>query len=117
MFNVFTLAHCETLFRTMGQEVTTWTEQVSFVSCKNNLLGICNDLLRRLTHFHNLVPYWEFRVLEASAEDIKLIICIVPRPICKAVYDKSMERELVRQMILKALRKSWTSLDLTKLGY
>ena len=26
----------------------------------------------------------------------------MPRPICKAVYDKSMERELVRQMILKA---------------
>ena len=37
----------------------------------------------------------------ASAEDIKLFISTVLRPVCKAVCLESKERELVRQMILK----------------
>ena len=56
---------------------------------------------RVLTHVHNLVPYSDNRILEASAEDIKLFISTVLRPVCKAVCLKVKERELVRQMILK----------------
>jgi len=55
MFDILTLAHCETLFRTVEQEVSTWREQVFFASCKNNLLRICNDLLRRLSRTQNTV--------------------------------------------------------------
>eukprot|EP00090_Calanus_glacialis_P013654 TRINITY_DN2230_c0_g1_i1.p1 TRINITY_DN2230_c0_g1~~TRINITY_DN2230_c0_g1_i1.p1 ORF type:complete len:654 (-),score=223.35 TRINITY_DN2230_c0_g1_i1:66-2027(-) len=55
MFDILTLAHCETLFKTVEQEVTTWREQVFFASCKNNLLRICNDLLRRLSRTQNTV--------------------------------------------------------------
>merc|ERR1719470_800704 len=74
--------------------------------------------LRVLTHVHNLVPYSDHRILEASAEDLKLFISTVLRPVCKAMCLKSKERELVRQMILKGygLPDSWTSLDLTQLG-
>jgi len=55
MFDILTLAHCETLFRTVELEVTTWRETVFFTSCKNNLLRICNDLLRRLSRTQNTV--------------------------------------------------------------
>ena len=57
--------------------------------------------LRVLTHVHNLMPYTDNRVLEASPEDIKLFISTVLRPMCKAVCLKRKERELVREMILK----------------
>ena len=56
---------------------------------------------RVLTHVHNLIPYSDKRVLEASAEDMKLFITTVLKPVCKAVCLKTEERELVRQMILK----------------
>merc|ERR1719370_1523034 len=73
---------------------------------------------RVLTHVHNLIPYSDKRVLEASAEDMKLFITTVLKPVCKAVCLKTEERELVRLMILKAYGppKSWTALDLTDLG-
>merc|ERR1719233_2263252 len=73
---------------------------------------------RVLTHVHNLIPYSDKRVLEASAEDIKLFTTTVLKPVCKAVCLKTEERELVRLMILKAYAppQSWTALDLTDLG-
>lgn len=55
MFDVLTLANCETLFKTVEKEVSTWRETVFFMSCKNNLLRICNDLLRRLSRTQNTV--------------------------------------------------------------
>jgi len=55
MFDILTLVHCENLFKTVEQEVSTWREQVFFMSCKNNLLRICNDLLRRLSRTQNTV--------------------------------------------------------------
>merc|ERR1711915_820075 len=55
MFDILTLTHCEVLFKTVEQEVSTWREQVFFSSCKNNLLRICNDLLRRLSRTQNTV--------------------------------------------------------------
>jgi len=78
--------------------------------------GVVN--LRVLAHVHNLVPFSDGRILEASQEDIKLYITTVLKPICKAVCLKSTERDLVRRLILKAYgpSKSWTSLDLTEIG-
>jgi len=55
MFDILTLANCEILFQTVEQEVATWRESVFFTSCKNNLLRICNDLLRRLSRTQNTV--------------------------------------------------------------
>jgi len=55
MFDILTLTHCEVLFKTVEQEVTTWRETIFFASCKNNLLRICNDLLRRLSRTQNTV--------------------------------------------------------------
>jgi len=55
MFDLLTLASCEELFKTVEQEVATWRENVFFASCKNNLLRICNDLLRRLSRTQNTV--------------------------------------------------------------
>lgn len=56
---------------------------------------------RVLAHIHNWVPFLDNRILEASAEDIKLFISTVMRPVCKVMCLKTKERELVRQMILK----------------
>merc|ERR1712240_569369 len=71
-----------------------------------------------LAHVHNLVPFSDERVLEASQEDIKMFITTVLKPKCKAVCLKSTERDLVRRLILKAYgpSKSWTSLDVTEIG-
>ena len=55
MFDILTLNNCEQLFRTVEQEVATWREPLFFASGKNNLLRICNDLLRRLSRTQNTV--------------------------------------------------------------
>ena len=73
MFDLLTLESCEELFKTVEQEVildststnfpfhcivqvSTWRETVFFTSfTKNNLLRICNDLLRRLSRTQNTV--------------------------------------------------------------
>jgi len=55
LFDVLTLANCEILFKTVEKEVATWREPLFFTSGKNNLLRICNDLLRRLSRTQNTV--------------------------------------------------------------
>jgi len=55
MFDILTLSHCEWLFKTVEQGVSTWREPVFFTACKNSLLRICNDLLRRLSRTQNTV--------------------------------------------------------------
>ena len=55
MFDILTLNNCEELFKTVEQEVATWREPLFFASGKNNLLRICNDLLRRLSRTQNTV--------------------------------------------------------------
>ena len=55
MFDILTLNNCEVLFKTVEQEVATWREPLFFASGKNNLLRICNDLLRRLSRTQNTV--------------------------------------------------------------
>ncbi|KAH8310254.1 hypothetical protein KR044_000228, partial [Drosophila immigrans] len=54
-FDVVTLNKCELIFRFVEQLVEVWKEEIFFASCKNNLLRMCNDLLRRLSRTQNTV--------------------------------------------------------------
>ncbi|XP_060646521.1 THO complex subunit 1 [Drosophila nasuta] len=54
-FDVVTLSRCEQIFRFVEELVEVWKEEVFFASCKNNLLRMCNDLLRRLSRTQNTV--------------------------------------------------------------
>lgn len=49
IFDALTLDTCELMFTFVEDEVNVWKEDLFFVSCKNNLLRMCNDLLRRLS--------------------------------------------------------------------
>lgn len=49
IFDLLTLDVCEEMFEFVEREVDVWKEELFFVSCKNNLLRMCNDLLRRLS--------------------------------------------------------------------
>lgn len=49
IFDVLTLDTCEQMFTFVENEVNVWKEDLFFISCKNNLLRMCNDLLRRLS--------------------------------------------------------------------
>lgn len=55
VFDVSTLDNCETIFTFVEKNVTVWKEDCFFSSCKNNLLRMCNDLLRRLSRSQNTV--------------------------------------------------------------
>lgn len=49
IFDALTLEACEDMFTFVEDEVNIWKEDLFFTSCKNNLLRMCNDLLRRLS--------------------------------------------------------------------
>ncbi|KAF5299421.1 hypothetical protein FQA39_LY11567 [Lamprigera yunnana] len=49
IFDTLTLEVCEDMFTFVEDEVNVWKEDLFFTSCKNNLLRMCNDLLRRLS--------------------------------------------------------------------
>lgn len=49
IFDALTLDACEEMFTFVENEVNVWKEELFFMSCKNNLLRMCNDLLRRLS--------------------------------------------------------------------
>lgn len=49
MFELLTLDSCEEIFTFVEKQVNVWKEDLFFSSCKNNLLRMCNDLLRRLS--------------------------------------------------------------------
>lgn len=55
IFDVFTLDQCEKLFTFVENNVSIWKEDLFFGACKNNLLRMCNDLLRRLSRSQNTV--------------------------------------------------------------
>lgn len=55
VFDVITLDQCETLFTSVERNVSTWKGEPFFNAVKNNLLRICNDLLRRLSRTQNTV--------------------------------------------------------------
>lgn len=49
IFDALTLDICEVMFSFVENQVNVWKEELFFMSCKNNLLRMCNDLLRRLS--------------------------------------------------------------------
>lgn len=55
VFDATTLDKCETMFNYVERNVSVWKEEYFFSSCKNNLLRMCNDLLRRLSRSQNTV--------------------------------------------------------------
>lgn len=55
MFDAMTLDHCEELFTYVENNVDNWKEDLFFTACKNNLLRMCNDLLRRLSRSQRTV--------------------------------------------------------------
>ncbi|XP_017082274.1 THO complex subunit 1 [Drosophila eugracilis] len=54
-FDVVTLDKCQEIFRFVEEMVEVWKEEIFFASCKNNILRMCNDLLRRLSRTQNTV--------------------------------------------------------------
>ncbi|XP_050421728.1 THO complex subunit 1 isoform X2 [Adelges cooleyi] len=55
MFDVTTLDCCEKMFDHVESNVHLLKEPQFFTACKNNLLRMCNDLLRRLSRSRNTV--------------------------------------------------------------
>lgn len=55
VFDAVTLDQCEQMFTYVERNVSVWKEEIFFVACKNNLLRMCNDLLRRLSRSQNTV--------------------------------------------------------------
>ncbi|EDX11795.1 THO complex subunit 1 [Drosophila simulans] len=54
-FDVVTLDKCQKIFQFVEEMVEVWKEEIFFASCKNNILRMCNDLLRRLSRTQNTV--------------------------------------------------------------
>lgn len=54
-FDIMTLDQCEDMFSYVERNVSIWKEECFFSACKNNLLRMCNDLLRRLSRSQNTV--------------------------------------------------------------
>lgn len=55
IFDALTLNKCEQMFTFVEKGVHIWREELFFTSCKNNLLRMCNDLLRRLSRTQSTV--------------------------------------------------------------
>lgn len=55
IFDSMTLDRCEQLFTFVENNVVVWKEDLYFSACKNNLLRMCNDLLRRLSRSQQTV--------------------------------------------------------------
>ncbi|KAF7278945.1 THO complex 1-like protein Hpr1 [Rhynchophorus ferrugineus] len=49
IFDTLTLDTCQDMFSFVEDNVHVWKEELFFAGCKNNLLRLCNDLLRRLS--------------------------------------------------------------------
>nr|CAG4645410.1 EOG090X0324 [Lynceus sp. MCZ IZ 141354] len=55
IFDVLTLDQCEKLFTIVENQVAVWKQEMFFKACKNNILRLCNDLLRRLSRSQNTI--------------------------------------------------------------
>lgn len=55
VFDTVTLDQCERLFSYVESNVAIWKESWFFTTCKNNLLRMCNDLLKRFSRAQNTV--------------------------------------------------------------
>ncbi|CAB4058345.1 THOC1 [Lepeophtheirus salmonis] len=71
MFDVIPLEKCQDLFKVVEINVNTWKEDTFFfVPCKNSILRICNDLLRRLSRTQNtIIPLSFHRKKELDDEN------------------------------------------------
>ncbi|XP_044749657.1 THO complex subunit 1 [Coccinella septempunctata] len=49
ILEALTLDACQDMFSFVEDNVSVWKEELFFSGCKNNLLRLCNDLLRRLS--------------------------------------------------------------------
>lgn len=54
-FEILPLGKCEETFLLVEEKVTVWKQDIFFNLCKNTLLRLCNDLLRRLSRSQNTV--------------------------------------------------------------
>nr|CAG4636859.1 EOG090X0324 [Ceriodaphnia reticulata] len=54
-FDILSLGKCEEIFYIVEMKVSTWKQEFFFNQCKNTLLRLCNDLLRRLSRSQNTV--------------------------------------------------------------
>ncbi|XP_023347729.1 THO complex subunit 1 [Eurytemora carolleeae] len=55
ILDLLPLSSCEILFKAVEREVATWRSPGFYMFIRNNLLRICNDLLRRLSRTQNTV--------------------------------------------------------------
>lgn len=55
VFDTVTLDQCEKLFTYVEKHVSVWKQNWFFSACKNNLLRMCNDLLKRFSRAQNTV--------------------------------------------------------------
>lgn len=55
VFDAVTLDQCEALFAFVESNVSVWKEPIFFDANKNNLLRLCNDLLKRFSRAQNTV--------------------------------------------------------------
>nr|CAG4643082.1 EOG090X0324 [Ilyocryptus agilis] len=54
-FEILPLGKCEDIFYMVEMKVLVWKQDLFFNQCKNTLLRLCNDLLRRLSRSQNTV--------------------------------------------------------------
>nr|CAG4641545.1 EOG090X0324 [Eurycercus lamellatus] len=54
-FEILSLGKCEEIFYMVEMKVSVWKQDLFFNQCKNSLLRLCNDLLRRLSRSQNTV--------------------------------------------------------------
>ena len=54
-FEMLTIDRCRYLFNFVEESVPVWVSELFFASCKNHLLRMCNDILRRLSKSQNTI--------------------------------------------------------------
>lgn len=55
IFETLTIERCGDLFNFVEESVPMWTSETFFTPCKNHLLRMCNDILRRLSKSQNTI--------------------------------------------------------------
>ena len=55
IFETLTIDRCGDLFNFVEESVPIWTSEAFFTPCKNHLLRMCNDILRRLSKSQNTI--------------------------------------------------------------
>lgn len=54
-FEMLTIDRCRQLFNFVEESVPIWISELFFAPCKNHLLRMCNDILRRLSKSQNTI--------------------------------------------------------------